>query len=245
MGRRDVKPFRSLGPSRVCPAWSGDPGCCGDRRTDGAALAMELRPGRRTVLWASSGRSADTDPSAPSRPTSATPRTVEELAESSDVILSVCPPHAALAVAESVAGFRRASTSMRTPCRPRRPARSQAIVEGGGAIVRGRRDRRSSSARGRADAPLPLGRAAPDVARSLRDTLVQAAGPVRRARLRLGGEDGSRHGRRRRRSPARDPGARSRRGSRGVLARGVAGVHPCPSARPYRRSQPATRAGVG
>ena len=32
-------------------------------------------------------------------------RTVEELAESSDVILSVCPPHGALAVAESVAGF--------------------------------------------------------------------------------------------------------------------------------------------
>ncbi|MGH3141844.1 MAG: DUF1932 domain-containing protein, partial [Gaiellales bacterium] len=31
--------------------------------------------------------------------------TVEELAESSDVLLSVCPPHAALAVAESIAGF--------------------------------------------------------------------------------------------------------------------------------------------
>jgi 3-hydroxyisobutyrate dehydrogenase-like beta-hydroxyacid dehydrogenase len=70
----------------------------------GAALAMELRRGHQ-VLWASSGRSAETA----QRAEEAGLRdvgTVEELAESSDVVLSVCPPHAALDVAGSVAGFK-------------------------------------------------------------------------------------------------------------------------------------------
>jgi 3-hydroxyisobutyrate dehydrogenase-like beta-hydroxyacid dehydrogenase len=70
----------------------------------GAALAMQLRRGR-PVLWASSGRSAETV----QRAEEAGLRdvgTVEELAESTDVIFSVCPPHGALAVAESVAGFK-------------------------------------------------------------------------------------------------------------------------------------------
>jgi 3-hydroxyisobutyrate dehydrogenase-like beta-hydroxyacid dehydrogenase len=69
----------------------------------GAALAMQLRPGR-TVLWASSGRSVETA----QRAEEAGLRdvgTVEELAKSSDMVVSVCPPHGALAVAESVAGF--------------------------------------------------------------------------------------------------------------------------------------------
>jgi 3-hydroxyisobutyrate dehydrogenase-like beta-hydroxyacid dehydrogenase len=69
----------------------------------GAALAMQLRPGR-TVLWASSGRSVETA----QRAEEAGLRdvgTVEELAKSSDIVVSVCPPHGALAVAESVAGF--------------------------------------------------------------------------------------------------------------------------------------------
>jgi 3-hydroxyisobutyrate dehydrogenase-like beta-hydroxyacid dehydrogenase len=69
----------------------------------GAALAMQLRRGR-TVLWASSGRSVETTQRAEEaglRDVGA----VEELAKSSDIVVSVCPPHGALAVAESVAGF--------------------------------------------------------------------------------------------------------------------------------------------
>ena len=69
----------------------------------GAALAMQLRRGR-SVLWASSGRSADTV----RRAEEAGLRdvgTVAALAESSDIVFSVCPPHGALAVAESIAGF--------------------------------------------------------------------------------------------------------------------------------------------
>jgi 3-hydroxyisobutyrate dehydrogenase-like beta-hydroxyacid dehydrogenase len=67
----------------------------------GAALAMQLRS-RHAILWASSGRSVATA----ERAEQAGLRdvaTVEELAESSEVILSVCPPHAALDVASSVA----------------------------------------------------------------------------------------------------------------------------------------------
>jgi 3-hydroxyisobutyrate dehydrogenase-like beta-hydroxyacid dehydrogenase len=70
----------------------------------GAALAMELRRGRR-VLWASSGRSVETAERAESAGLQDA-GTAEELAEASDIILSVCPPHGALAVAESIAGFR-------------------------------------------------------------------------------------------------------------------------------------------
>jgi 3-hydroxyisobutyrate dehydrogenase-like beta-hydroxyacid dehydrogenase len=69
----------------------------------GAALAMQLRRGS-PVLWASSGRSAETV----QRAEQAGLRdvgTVEEVGESSDIVLCVCPPHGALAVAESIAGF--------------------------------------------------------------------------------------------------------------------------------------------
>jgi 3-hydroxyisobutyrate dehydrogenase-like beta-hydroxyacid dehydrogenase len=70
----------------------------------GAGLGTELRRGR-PVLWASSGRSAKTARRAEDAGLRDA-RTVEDLAESSDVILSVCPPHAALDVAGSVAGFK-------------------------------------------------------------------------------------------------------------------------------------------
>jgi 3-hydroxyisobutyrate dehydrogenase-like beta-hydroxyacid dehydrogenase len=69
----------------------------------GAALAMQLRLAH-PILWASAGRSVETA----QRAEHAGLRdvaTVEELAESSDVILSVCPPHAALAVAGSIGDF--------------------------------------------------------------------------------------------------------------------------------------------
>jgi 3-hydroxyisobutyrate dehydrogenase-like beta-hydroxyacid dehydrogenase len=68
----------------------------------GAALALQLRPERPT-LWASFGRS----PATAARAELAGLRdvaTVEALVDSSDVILSVCPPHVALDIADSVAG---------------------------------------------------------------------------------------------------------------------------------------------
>src|SRR3954469_16762964 len=68
----------------------------------GAAVAGALGG---TVWWASDGRSATTA----ERARAAGLRdagTVAELAERCDVLLSVCPPHAALEVAAHAAGFR-------------------------------------------------------------------------------------------------------------------------------------------
>jgi 3-hydroxyisobutyrate dehydrogenase-like beta-hydroxyacid dehydrogenase len=70
----------------------------------GAAVGAALRSRGTRVLWASEGRSAETA----SRATAAGLEdavSVDELARSCDVILSVCPPHAALDVARSVGDF--------------------------------------------------------------------------------------------------------------------------------------------
>jgi hypothetical protein len=71
----------------------------------GAAVGACLVQRGLTVLWASAGRSAATA----DRAAAAGLRdvgTASEMSSQADVILSVCPPHAALEVAGSVAGFR-------------------------------------------------------------------------------------------------------------------------------------------
>ena len=69
----------------------------------GAALGRELRSAGHEVLWASEGRSAETA----ARAAHAGLRdagTAADLARASDVVLSVCPPYAAIEVAAQVAG---------------------------------------------------------------------------------------------------------------------------------------------
>jgi 3-hydroxyisobutyrate dehydrogenase-like beta-hydroxyacid dehydrogenase len=69
----------------------------------GAALGAQLRETGHDVVWASEGRSADTA----RRAADAGLRdagTIESLAGASDLVLSVCPPHAARDVAAQVAG---------------------------------------------------------------------------------------------------------------------------------------------
>ena len=70
----------------------------------GAAVGRCLTGRGLTVLWASEGRSADTAARAESAglTDAGTPRKV---AAGADVIISVCPPHAALDVAWTVHGF--------------------------------------------------------------------------------------------------------------------------------------------
>jgi len=70
----------------------------------GAALASVLRGRGHEVLWASRGRSAATAARA-ARAGLRDAGTAAELARGSEVVLSVCPPHAALDVARAVAGF--------------------------------------------------------------------------------------------------------------------------------------------
>ena len=70
----------------------------------GAELGRVLREGGYPVIWASEGRSEETA----RRAGEAGLRdvgTVARIADDCDVILSVCPPHAAEEVARSVAGF--------------------------------------------------------------------------------------------------------------------------------------------
>ena len=69
----------------------------------GAALGAQLREAGHDVVWASEGRSPDTA----RRAADAGLRdagTIESLAGASDLVLSVCPPHAARDVAAQVAG---------------------------------------------------------------------------------------------------------------------------------------------
>ena len=69
----------------------------------GASVGASGRAGGHRVLWASQGRGADTT----KRATAAgleDAGSVATLVGASDVVLSVCPPHAALDVARSVAG---------------------------------------------------------------------------------------------------------------------------------------------
>ncbi|HEX4215828.1 MAG TPA: DUF1932 domain-containing protein [Candidatus Dormibacteraeota bacterium] len=70
----------------------------------GAAVAAALVDRGHQVSWASRGRSADTARRA-AEAGLGDAATVERLVDGSEVILSVCPPHAALAVADEVGGL--------------------------------------------------------------------------------------------------------------------------------------------
>jgi 3-hydroxyisobutyrate dehydrogenase-like beta-hydroxyacid dehydrogenase len=70
----------------------------------GSAVGAELRRRGVRVLWASAGRSESTRCRAEEAGLEDAV-TLEELARRSDVIISVCPPHAAASVARSIAGF--------------------------------------------------------------------------------------------------------------------------------------------
>jgi hypothetical protein len=68
----------------------------------GASVGRVLQANRHEVLWASEGRSAATRERAQ---TFRDVGTVEALAGEAELILSICPPHAALDVAREVKGF--------------------------------------------------------------------------------------------------------------------------------------------
>lgn len=68
----------------------------------GAALGSALKPVAGQVIWAAAGRSQETSKRAETADLVAVPD-LEELARRSDVVISICPPHAALDVAERVA----------------------------------------------------------------------------------------------------------------------------------------------
>jgi 3-hydroxyisobutyrate dehydrogenase-like beta-hydroxyacid dehydrogenase len=71
----------------------------------GAAIGRCLRQAGREVLWASAGRSTATAARAAAAGL-ADAGTIAAVSSQAEVIISVCPPHAALDVARQVAGFR-------------------------------------------------------------------------------------------------------------------------------------------
>jgi 3-hydroxyisobutyrate dehydrogenase-like beta-hydroxyacid dehydrogenase len=102
----------------------------------GAAIGSVLRERGHTVLWASSGRSAATARRADGGGLLDV-RLADELVARSDVLVSVCPPHAAAEVADSVAGY----TGVYLDANAISPASSRAIAtlieNGGGRYVDG------------------------------------------------------------------------------------------------------------
>ena len=70
----------------------------------GAAIGAELRAAGHTVLWASSGRSGATAERAAAAGLEDV-ETLEELQGRSNVVISLCPPHAAVDIATAFHGF--------------------------------------------------------------------------------------------------------------------------------------------
>ena len=70
----------------------------------GAAVGAVLRERGATVLWASAGRSAATAERAQAAGLKDA-RDVEELCRRCAILLSICPPHAAVDVAQAAVGF--------------------------------------------------------------------------------------------------------------------------------------------
>ena len=110
----------------------------------GAAVGQCLAAAGHRVLWVPGGRSPASAARAAAAGLTAADGGLAGLAAQADVIVSVCPPHAALEVAPAGgAGFGGvyADANAISPATAREVAR---IVEGGGAQLRGRRDHRDS-----------------------------------------------------------------------------------------------------
>lgn len=71
----------------------------------GGAVAAALSGEDARVVWASAGRSVDTRARAEDGGLRDV-ETLEELAAQSDLLLAICPPHAAVELAEELAGYR-------------------------------------------------------------------------------------------------------------------------------------------
>ncbi len=98
----------------------------------GAALGAVLLGRGVPVLWASEGRSAETARRAEEAGL-ADAGSVDEVARRSDVILSVCPPHAALDVARSLSGF----TGVYVDANAVSPATARAVADTVARVVDG------------------------------------------------------------------------------------------------------------
>src|SRR4051794_2983849 len=114
----------------------------------GAAIGAVLRQRGIDVLWVPDGRSEATAARAKAAHLTGV-ESIAELAERADVILSVCPPHAARNVASAVGEF----DGVYVDANAIAPATVREIA---GRFDRRRRRHRRAAAGRRADAPLSL-----------------------------------------------------------------------------------------
>ena len=92
----------------------------------GASVGAAARRNQHTVLWASEGRSEDTVTRA-QQANLEDVGSVKDLIAASDIVLSVCPPHAAADVARDVVG--RGFTGLYVDCNAISPDRTRAIQQ--------------------------------------------------------------------------------------------------------------------
>jgi 3-hydroxyisobutyrate dehydrogenase-like beta-hydroxyacid dehydrogenase len=97
----------------------------------GAAVGQCLAGSGHEVLWVPEGRSAETAARAEAAGLTATDG-LADLVRRADVIMSICPPHAALGIAREVAGFGGVYVDANA-ISPGTAREVAAIVEGGGA----------------------------------------------------------------------------------------------------------------
>ncbi len=138
----------------------------------GAAVGAVLRGAGRDVLWASAGRSSATAHRAEAAGLDDA-GTVDELSRRAGVILSVCPPHAALDVAREVAGFGGVFVDANAVAAATSRAVGEVIVRGGGTYVDGGIVGSPPTARGTTRLYLS-GDGAPAVAELFAGTIVDA-----------------------------------------------------------------------
>ena len=102
----------------------------------GAAIGAVLRGAGHDVVWASAGRSAATARRAESAGLDDA-GSVAELCARAAVVLSVCPPHAALEVAREVAGYGGVFVDANAVSAATSRTVGEAIADGGGTYVDG------------------------------------------------------------------------------------------------------------
>jgi 3-hydroxyisobutyrate dehydrogenase-like beta-hydroxyacid dehydrogenase len=102
----------------------------------GAAVGAVLVEQGRRVVWASAGRSAETRERAQAAGLEDA-GSVVRLVQLSDLVISVCPPHAAREVARSVAGFEGVFVDANAVAPATARELSEAVTSGGGEFVDG------------------------------------------------------------------------------------------------------------
>ncbi len=131
----------------------------------GAAVGQCLAGAGHRVLWAPEGRSAATSARAAAAGLIASG--LAEIIRRADLIMSVCPPHAALDIARQVAGFGGIylDANAISPATAREVA---GIVDGRRGQLRGRRDHRDSPGDAGIHPALPIRSASRGGTRSIR-----------------------------------------------------------------------------